>query len=116
MGVDFLEKARKPFKKHLDRQRAKLAAPDLLTIEPELKGRVLLAETVNGACLAPGDKITVAEDAGALLVCRSNVLVAKLCFPPVNILDSLSREDVIIKGTVVETNEISKTLGIRIEE
>lgn len=116
MGVDFLEKVKKPFRQHLDRQRAKLLTEDLFTVEPTLEGRVLKATPKQIGCSRVGDHVTIESENGALLV-RSGVnTVAELDHPPSSICRNIQQSGLILSGVISSVNAFSGTLGVKIIE
>jgi hypothetical protein len=70
MGADFLERAKKTIKRSWDRERVALATSDLLTRQPNCVGRSVVGEIMNGATVAPGEKLTVERDADGLIARR----------------------------------------------
>lgn len=115
MGADFLEKTKKPFRKHLDRSRAKLKSDTLFSVDPELRGRILRAEVLNNASPSIGECLAVELDNGRLIARRGITPVAVISDPPQTVVRHLSTSDSLAKAEVSEINPFCGTLGIKLD-
>ena len=115
MGTDFMEKVKKPFRKHLDLQRAKLKTNDLFTVQPELVGRILRAEPIQDGSAQIGDKVVVEPETGCLVARKGMTVVGKIANPPKGVLEKLDSAGSVLPAQVAEVNEVCGTLGLAID-
>lgn len=116
MGADFMEKTKKPFRKHLDRARAKLKMDTLFTVQPNLQGRVLLAAPVANCSVTVGDHVVLEPDDNRLVARRGINVVATINDPPEGVFRHLLGSSVLAAAEISEINEFCGTLGIRLEQ
>lgn len=116
MGVDFLENIKKPFRKHLDRQRAKLLTKDLFTVQPTLKDRILKATPSRKGEPKIGDSVTIEAENGDFMVRKGTSTIGKLSRPPASICESIEKSGLILSGHIAEVNAFSGALGVKIVE
>jgi hypothetical protein len=115
MGADFLEKTKKPFRKHLARSRAKLKMDTLFSAEPELRSRILRAEPFPNCAPAVGDRLTIEPDNGRLIARAGITPVAEISNPPPSLIDHFVKSPTLAPAEVSEINAFCGTLGIKIE-
>ena len=115
MGVDFQEKVKRSFKKHLDIEKVKLATPDLFTCQPVEQRRALAADVLNDAHLPPGQTY-VAEPANGTIVLRDCGLtpVAVVRSPPADILSAVYGGGGVAKAVVQEMHTLSGVAEVTI--
>lgn len=90
MGSDFLKKTKQTIMKHIDRQRAALASPDLLTSVPTDQARCWVASVEGAANLPQGSKVMAEVDGNAIRLRQGNSYFAKLDNPTPDILSKIS--------------------------
>lgn len=114
MGLDFVRKAAKSFKKGLDNSRVELGTPTLFTREPDSKPRAYVARTLREVELVPGEELGVRLDNGRIVVRRGMDVVAELEAPPSGLVEALRESHNEASGTVVEVHEIADTAEIAV--
>lgn len=107
MGTDFIEKTKRSFDKHLDRQRAKLATADLFTQELGDMCQTFPAVIQDGALVVSGDAL-IAEIAGGHLILTHDLrVVAIVTDPPTAVLSAVQDSCGIATAIVQEVHSIS---------
>jgi hypothetical protein len=89
MGIDFLERIKKTIKRSWDRQRVALGTSDLLTRQPEAKGRSVVGEIIGGAKLTDGQKLTVEKDEKGLVARIGLTDVVRIADPPPSVVQGI---------------------------
>ena len=112
MGADFIEKATPSFKKSWDRERVKLATPDLFTRQPDCAARTAAADIIGEARLQVGDRLTVELQDDVLVARRGNSTVARFSDPPQEVIEAMKTSHGIAKGTVEQVNDLSRVAEI----
>lgn len=90
MGIDFVRKAAKSFRKGLDRRRIELATPNLFTQKPTAEPRAYAAQLRSDAILTVGEKLGVRLDGQNVLAVRGLDLVAVFKSPGADLKNALS--------------------------
>lgn len=112
MGVEFIRKAAKPFKKHWDKSRRDLATADLFTRQPACAGRSAPFDLQQNVTLHVGDTVMV-EAQGATLVARlSLTLVGRTDNPPTTLLRAVQDSCGIAKGTIEHIHSLAQVAEI----
>lgn len=107
MGTDFIEKTKRSFDKHLDRQKAKLATADLFTQELGDMCQTFPAVIQDGASVSPGEAL-IAEIAGGHLILTKNLrVVAIVADPPAAVLSAVQESCGIATALVQEVHGFS---------
>lgn len=105
MGVDFIERARKTFKRSWDRERVALATPDLLRREPACAGVTVAGDIAEGAEVEPGEKLTVELGARGLIGRRGLTEVVRMPGAPPEIVEAVRQAYGVAVGTVEQVHE-----------
>jgi nicotinate-nucleotide pyrophosphorylase len=107
VGTDFIEKTKRSFDKHLDRQKAKLATADLFTQELGDMCQTFPAVIQDGAVVTPGEAL-VAEVAGGHIILTHDLrVVAIVADPPVAVLNAIQDSCGIATALVQEVHMFS---------
>jgi hypothetical protein len=116
MGVDFIKRAAKTFKKSWDEGRKELGTSKLFTREPQCVGRSAPFELAPNASLAVGDAVTVelAKVGSALIARRGLAEMAHADAPPPELIRALQDSCGIGKGTVEQFHGLSGVVEILI--
>lgn len=101
MGTDFIEKTKKGFHKHLDRERAKLATANLFTREPVNVCETFVAESQGRRTFSQGDALVAEVSGGNLVLKRGLDVVAIAPDPPTAVLEAV-RESCGIATAIVQ--------------
>ena len=105
MGVDFLERAKKTFRRSWDRERVALATPDLLRREPGCAGVSVAGDIVPGAEVEVGDKLTVELAPRGLIARRGLSEVIRMPDAPPDVVDAVRQAFSAAVGTVEQVHE-----------
>ena len=105
MGVDFLERAKKTFKRSWDRERVALATPDLLRREPGCAGVSIAGDIVPGAEVEPGEKLTVELAPRGLIARRGLTEVVRMPDAAPEIVEAVRQGCGVAVGTVEQVHE-----------
>lgn len=112
MGVDFIQKTKRSFEKHLDVQRAKLGTSDLFTREPMETCQAVAAELRPGATAREGQELT-AEISGKSLILRQGLTtVAVVSAPPAAIIQAVEESCGLATAVVEHVHEISGMIEV----
>lgn len=90
MGIDFIRRAAKSFRKGIDRRRIELCTPGLFTKEPECGPRTYAANLSDGQLLSPGDTVGIRLDELGVTAMRGLDRVATLANPSSELITALS--------------------------
>ena len=112
MGVEFIEKTAKSFKKRWDRGRGDLATSDLLTRAPTKAERTFTADIKPGIALKKGDKLTVESSGGRLVASLGFTECARADAPPTALVQAVEARQGIAQGTVSEIYELAGVADI----
>lgn len=105
MGVDFLERAKKTFKRSWDRERVALATPDLLRREPGCAGVTVAGDIIEGREVETGEKLTVELAARGLIARRGLTEIVRMPDAPPEIVESVRQACGVAVGTVEQVHE-----------
>ncbi len=114
MGLDFISKAAKSFRKGLDQSRIDLGTPDLFTQRPDCEPRAYVARIRANAKLSPGEDLSVRFQDGNVVAQRGMDVVAEFDAPPSELVDALNDSYGEAYGTVQEVYEIANTAEIAV--
>lgn len=89
MGVDFIRKCAKTFRKSWDQHRVDLATRDLFTREPLCISRAVLAKDLGVGRLTPGMPVTIRVDDSGLVALNETVAVARLIRPAPSLIAAI---------------------------
>jgi hypothetical protein len=105
MGVDFLERTKKTFKRSWDRERVALATPDLLRREPGCAGVSVAGDIVEGAEVEVGDRLTVELALRGLIARRGLTDVVRMPDAPPEVIEAVRQAYGAAVGTVEQVHE-----------
>lgn len=115
MGVDFIDKTKKSFKKALDRSRTELATPMLFSKDADQQARsyearirsgcVLWADAKVGVRLVEGDRVAVVDGLD---------VVAELPSPSEELIGALRASHGEACGTVLVVHEMASVAEIEV--
>lgn len=115
MGVDFINKTKRSFKKALDKSRTELATPKLFSREADQQPRSYKARIQAGRMLCAADKV------GVRLVEKDRVVavdgfdvVAKLESPSHELVEALRASYGEACGTVLVVHELASVAEIEV--
>lgn len=114
MGLDFIRKAAKPFRKALDQSRIDLGTPDLFSRNPECAPRAYAARIRPNRKLNPGDELGVRFQADRIVAQRGADIVAEFDSPPRELVEALKASHGEACGTVTEVYEVADTAEITV--
>lgn len=77
MGVDFIQKSKRSFEKHLDIHRVNIGTADLFTRDPAERRTAFPANLVGGSRLNVGDEL-IAEIEGRTLILSDKMRIVAL--------------------------------------
>ncbi len=112
MGVEFIRRVAKSFKRSWDEARRQLGTADLFTREPSCVARSAPFEIANGAAVQAGDSVTV-EKEGAALIARHRLMeVARTNCPPTDLLRAVEESCGVAKGTIEQVHNLAQVVEI----
>ena len=114
MGIDFIRKAAKSFRKGLDRRRIELATPNLFTQKPSVAPRAYAAQLRNEATVGVGEKLGVRLDGQNVLATRGLERVAVFKSPSADLKNALSASFGEASGTVQTVHSVSRIAEITV--
>lgn len=114
MGLEFIRKVAKSYRKGLDLQRIELATPTLFTRQPGCAPRTYVASLHPGKRLAAGEALGIRLDGGRVVALRGLDPVAELDAPPAALMDALEASHGEASGTVQEVYEVAETAEISV--
>ena len=107
MGVDFIQKTKRPFEKHLDLAAVRLATADLFTRAVSEIAASVAADVASGVDVALGDEL-VAEVQGHELVFRRGFTeVARAAEVPQAVLQAVGDSCGVATAVVCGVHEVS---------
>ena len=89
MGLDFIRKAAKSFRKGLDRDRIKLGTPNLFTIPPDCAPRTYAMIIREDQRISRGEDLSVCSRDGRIVAQRGMDIVGTFQNPPEELQDAL---------------------------
>ena len=114
MGLDFLRKTAKSFRKGLDQSRIDLSTPDLFTPKPDCEPRAYAATIQANRKLSLGDELGVRFQGDRIVARRGMDIVAVLDSPPVELVEALQEAHGEAWGTVTAVYDIADTAEITV--
>jgi hypothetical protein len=114
MGVEFIRKSAKTFKKSWDWHRVRLATPTLFTQQPTSTARTSAADIATGATLQKGEAVTVQLCDTDLVAMRDLSEVAYFVDPPPDVVSAVQESYGVASGTVEQINNIAGIVEISI--
>ena len=114
MGLDFIRKAAKSFRKGLDQSRLDLGTPDLFTRKPDCEPRAYAATIQANRKLSPGDALGVRFQGDKIVAQRGMDIVAVFDAPPRQLFEALRESHGEAWGTVTEVYDIADTAEITV--
>lgn len=114
MGADFLERVKKTIKRSWDRERVALGTSDLLTRQPQAKGRSVAGEIIGDAKLTGGQKLTVEKDAKGLVGRIGLTDVVRIVNPPPEIVKGVEASCGVGVGIVDDVHSLAGVVEITI--
>lgn len=112
MGIDFIEKTKRSFDKHLDAKRAKLATADLFTQDPEDVCQIFPANLKEGARPKVGDELTAEVDGKQIILRMGLRIVAIVDAPPSVVLQAIQESCGVATAIVQEVHEIAGVIEV----
>lgn len=109
MGTEFLNTTRPTAKKHLDRRRAELCAPDLFNMPTEDLGRSFLAKTDGSGDITTGDRIVIEAAGAGFLVRRGRNVVGRSDRCQSSLAKTLATAGGAFPAAISNVNPISAT-------
>lgn len=114
MGLDFLKRIARPFKKGLDRRRIELATPDLFSRRLQSKPRSYAASVETGQRLICGESVSVCLVGDEVLAFRGLCPIARVETPPAELIQALRESFGEGSGVVQVFHEIAAVAEITI--
>jgi hypothetical protein len=112
MGIEFIRKAAKTFKRRWDTGRRELGTSDLFTCEPTYLPRTLPFDLGTCADLHIGEMVTVEAEGNALIARLRLTAIARAENPPTEVLRAVQESCGIAKGTVQQIYDLSRVAEI----
>ena len=115
VGVDFINRIKKPFKKGLDRARVELATPHLFTKEPNHQARSYKASIVEGESISEHDTLNVRlMEKNQVVALKGLNVVAELESPPGDLIEGLRESHGEGCGTVLVVHALASVAEIEV--
>ena len=114
MGLDFIRKAAKSFRKGLDQSRVELGTPDLFTRKPECEPRAYAATIHANSKLSPGEELGVRFHGDKIVAQRGTDIVAAFDSPPRELVEALRESYGEAWGTVTQVYDLADTAEITV--
>lgn len=114
MGLDFIRKAARPFRKGLDKSRIELGTPDLFTRKPDCEPRAYAVTIRRPMRLSRGEELGVRFQGNKVIAQRGTDIVAEFDSPPEELVDALRESYGEACGTVTEIYEIADTAEVTV--
>ena len=105
MGVDFISKAKKAFRKGLDRSRVELGTPHLFSRDPDESPRSYSVTLRGGRRLAADDQVCVRLRGGGVVAMDGLDVIGEFDAPPGELVEALQASDGDGCGTVVTMHD-----------
>jgi hypothetical protein len=110
VGVDFIQKTKRSFEKHLDLHRVNLGTADLFTRHPVELRPTFSADLAGGACPKAGDDL-IAEIEGQTLILSSKMQIIATGVAPI-ILQAVEESCGLATAIVQEVHELSGVIEL----
>ena len=114
MGVDFISKTRKSFRKRLDQSLVDLGTPDLFTRKPSCQPRTYAGTVHTGAGLDLGEEVIIRFCDGEVIAQRGIDIVAEIHTPPMELVSGLMEAGGVAYGIIQEVYEMAGTVEVAI--
>lgn len=114
MGVDFIQRTKRTFEKHLDVQRAHLATADLFTREPTDCSPTLVARLTSPAAVKEGQELIAEIADGEVIFSVGHVQVGTAIKPNPVVVAAIADSCGVAAGVVEVVHAISQTAEIRL--
>ncbi len=115
MGLDFIRRAARTFKKSWSKGAASLAQPTLFTKYPECRSRSVVAAIHSGAQLEPNASYAVHVDGEALRIVKEVTPIATGVTPPPDLFAAVKGAGGCALGRITKINPLSGTANVEIE-
>ncbi len=115
MGIDFIKKAAKSFKRSWDRGRIELAEPNLFQNNPKLEPRAIAAHPAPGHEFKPTDEYVARPSGDKLYLYRGEKCVGEAPQAPKDTLKAIRQAGSVALAKVVNTHPISGTADITLQ-
>ena len=115
MGVDFINRTKKSFRKGLDRSRTELATPTLFSRDPDQQPRSYKARIRCGRELCADEKVGVRLIEGNQVVAVDGLeVVAEVASPSDELVEALRESHGEACGTVLAVHEMAAVAEIEV--
>ena len=115
MGVDFIKRTKKSFKKGLDRSRTELGTPKLFSRDPDQQPRSYKATIRGGRAVCADEKVGVRLLEGDKVVAVDGLdVVAEMASPSDELLEALRESHGEACGTVLAVHEMAAVAEIEV--
>ena len=115
MGVDFINRTKKQFKKGLDRSRVELATPKLFSRTPDHQPRSYKARVRSGCALSADEMVGVRLIEGNQVVAVDGLdVVADVASPSEELVEALRESHGEACGTVLTVHEMAAVAEIEV--
>jgi len=112
MGIEFVRKKAKSYRRRWDIARRDLSIADLFTQEPTSAGRSLPFDLAHSADVHVGDPVTVETDGRVLIARVSLNEVGRAENPPSEILSAVQGSCGIAKGLIEQVHGLARVVEI----
>ena len=109
MGIDFIERAAKSFKKCWDRSLVDLGTADLFTRLPNEEPRAVTADLKIGARVSSGSTVNVEVSGCSLVLTIGNHEVGEVVNPPREVFDAVVNSHGIACGRIEQIYHLTGT-------
>jgi len=114
MGLEFIRKAAKPFRRCWDDGRRILGTAGLFTEEPVAESRSAPFDLAPDALLNSGDVVVVESDGSSLIARQKLREVARTMNPPAELLHAVQQSCGIAKGIIDQVHTLSRVAEISV--
>ena len=112
MGIEFVRKKAKSYRRHWDIGRRDLGIADLFTQEPTSGARLLPFDLSQSADVHVGETVTVETD-GCVLIARVRLNeVGRAANPPTELLSAVQGSCGIAKGLIEQVHGLARVAEI----
>jgi hypothetical protein len=112
MGIEFIRKAAKSFRRRWDEGRRELGTSDLFTQEPRQCPRTLPFDLGSSFDVHIGEMVTVEAEGNALVARLRLVPIARADNPPTEVLRAVQESCGIAQGTVQQVHDLARVAEI----
>lgn len=115
MGVDFLYRVRKYFKRRWDRGRNDLCQPTLFTKTPSQRPRKVLLTAFDNGAVPEGDTIVLRASGQALVAySKQNTPLGNCAEPPAELLAKILESGGAAVGTICKVHPLSSRFDVEV--